>query len=66
MPTEPYPAIKENELVIHITTGMYVKIILLGKRCSARREYTDSPGGPVAKILCSHCRGPGFDPWSGN
>ena len=24
------------------------------------------PGGPVAKILCSHSRGPGFDPWSGN
>ena len=24
------------------------------------------PGGPVAKILCSQCRGPGFDPWLGN
>ena len=24
------------------------------------------PGGPVAKTLHSHCRGPGFDPWSGN
>ena len=24
------------------------------------------PSGPVAKILCSHSRGPGFDPWSGN
>ena len=26
----------------------------------------DFPGGPVAKTLCSPCRGPGFDPWSGN
>ena len=24
------------------------------------------PGGPVAKTPCSQCRGPGFDPWSGN
>ena len=23
-------------------------------------------GGPVAKTPCSQCRGPGFDPWSGN
>ena len=26
----------------------------------------DFPGGPVVKTLCSQCRGPGFDPWSGN
>ena len=26
----------------------------------------DFPGGPVAKTLRSQCRGPGFDPWSGN
>ena len=24
------------------------------------------PGGSVAKTLCSQCRGPGLDPWSGN
>ena len=24
------------------------------------------PGGPVVRTLHSHCRGPGFDPWSGN
>ena len=29
-------------------------------------EYTNFPGGPVAKIPCSLCRGSGFDPWSGN
>ena len=26
----------------------------------------DFPGGPVAKMPCSQCRGPGFNPWSGN
>ena len=26
----------------------------------------DFPGDPVAKTPCSECRGPGFDPWSGN
>ena len=26
----------------------------------------DFLGGPVAKTLCSQCRGSGFDPWSGN
>ena len=25
----------------------------------------DFPGGPVAETICSQCRGPGFDPWSG-
>ena len=26
----------------------------------------DFPGGPVVKTPRSQCRGPGFDPWSGN
>ena len=26
----------------------------------------EPPGGVVAKTLHSQCRGPGFDPWSGN
>ena len=26
----------------------------------------DFPGSPVAKTLCSKCRGSKFDPWSGN
>ena len=29
-------------------------------------EIRDFPGGPVAKILCSQCRGPRFNPWSEN
>ena len=26
----------------------------------------DFPDGPVAKTLCSQCRGPRFHSWSGN
>ena len=29
-------------------------------------DFRDLPGGPVAKSPGSQCRGPGFDPWSGN
>ena len=31
-----------------------------------RRRQRDFPGGPVVKTPCSQCRGPRFDPWSGN
>ena len=31
-----------------------------------RTQPRDFPGGPVAKTPRSQCRGPGFDPWSGN
>ena len=30
------------------------------------KENWDSPGGPVAKTSCSHCRGPGSNTLSGN
>ena len=31
-----------------------------------RRRAGDFPGGPVTKTPCSQCRGPRFNPWSGN
>ena len=31
----------------------------------ALKANGDFPGGPVAKT-CAQCRGPGFNPWSGN
>ena len=31
-----------------------------------RTELRDFPGGPVVNIPQSQCRGPRFDPWSGN
>ena len=30
------------------------------------KSLVDFPGGPVVKTLRFHCRGHGFDPWSGN
>ena len=41
-----------------------------GKGTMKKRGKSDAgrdfPGGPVAKTPCSQCRGPRFDPWSGN
>ena len=35
--------------------------------CTVKTQnHRDFPGGLVAKALHSPCRGPGFDPWSGN
>ena len=31
-----------------------------------KKEKRDFPGGPGVKTLGSQCRGPGFNPWSGN
>ena len=28
-------------------------------------KIRDFPGGPMVKILCFHCRGHRFNPWSG-
>ena len=36
-----------------------VKAIKMGK-------FKDSPSSPIVKTPCSQCRGPRFDPWSGN
>ena len=33
---------------------------------SLNKEPGDFPGGPVNKTPGSQCRGPEFDPWSGN
>ena len=39
------------------------KDVFLKKKKKKRRDF---PGGAVDKTLCSQCRGPGFNPWSGN
>ena len=43
----------------------------LGKACAYDQAIKkgrgwDFPGGPAVKTLCSQCRGPRFNPWSGN
>ena len=35
-------------------------------RVTEKKAPRDFPGGPVAKTPRSQCRGPAFDPWSGN
>ena len=30
------------------------------------QEYGEFPGGPVVRTPHFHCRGPQFNPWSGN
>ena len=32
----------------------------------SRDHFGKFPSGPVVRTRCFHCRGPGFDPWSGN
>ena len=35
--------------------------------CQCLRDGSwNFPGGPVAKTPCPQCRGPRFNPWSGN
>ena len=36
------------------------------RRGQSECNVRDVSGGPVAKILGSQCKGPEFDPWSGN
>ena len=43
---------------------LYKKINKIQKK--KNKNQRDFPGGTVDKTLCSHCKGPGFDPWSGN
>ena len=50
-----YPDIMGNALMRVTKTALSFKSVLLGL-----------PDGPVAKTLCSQCRGPELDPWSGN
>ena len=43
-------------------SGQNSPTVTLGKR----ETFQHFPGGPVVKNPCFHCRGHGFDPWSGN
>ena len=40
-----------------------IKVVLSNKLKDCAWEF---PGGPVVRTPCFHCRGHGFDPWSGN
>ena len=38
----------------------------LSRTTESNLNFRVFPSGPVAKTPHSQCRGPGFDPWSGN
>ena len=50
---------------VRVWVGKYFHLTL-AYPTSRESGEGDFPGGPVAKTPCSQCRGPGFDPWSGN
>ena len=50
-----------------LTNSLLFILFFCGTMCiNQNRLSVDFPGAPVAKMLCSQCRGPRFDPWSGN
>ena len=58
------PQVLKHNVCIH-----YDPIILAQEKevyMSIKKKYGDFPGGPVAKVPSSQCRGPRFNPWSGN
>ena len=50
---------REPQRALLYTEGIYVD------RDKAEMQLRDFSGGPVVKTLHFHCRGCGFDPWSG-
>ena len=45
--------------------NLLMKVKEESEKAGLKCNIQDSPCGPVAKTLCSQCRGPGFDPWTG-
>ena len=46
--------------------GNQLRLNKFGSECQQKMREGNFPGGPVAKILHSQSRGPGFSSWSGN
>ena len=70
MGNDSSPCVRISALVLWLS-DKYVRPFVGKKTTTGERIkkmwYTeDFPGGPVIKTLSSQCRGPGFDPCSGN
>ena len=48
----------------HFASGFLADTIICW-RFRNHCHFRDFPGSPVVRTLCFPCRGPGFDPWSG-
>ena len=62
---EYYSAIRKNETMPFAATRMNPEIITLSN-ISQKEKDRNFPAGPTVKTPHSQCRGPGFNPWSGN
>ena len=45
--------------------SLLMKVKEKSEKSGLKLNIQDFPRGPVAKTLCSQCRGPGFNPWTG-
>ena len=72
-----YPERNENENTTYQDVWDAFKVMLRGNFIALKayiskeerskiNDLWDFPDGPVVKMPRSQCRGPGFDPWSGN
>ena len=51
---------------VYLTSVNFSLTLVRTEYSNQEKLLGDFSGGPVAKIPCSQCRVPGFDPWSGN
>ena len=54
------------KLYVYIKLYFYTVTMINPKNKIKKIIPGDFPGVVVVKTPCSQCRGPGFDPWSGN
>ena len=57
---------KDRETWRSVVDGATETWIWLSEKQQTKWGRACPPGGPVAKTQHSQCRGPGFNPWSGN
>ena len=58
-----------SPILFNITLEVIARTIRQEKEITdiqIKKEVRDFPIGTVVKSPCSQCRGPGFNPWSGN
>ena len=64
--TQGYRGLNEDHLSGRTEIWFHVCLTPSTRLCSHNHRIWDSPGGPVAKTLCSQCGGLVFHSWLGN